>query len=247
MKFLLRNPLVLLLVMALGTPISNAQLAESESSMVKHDQWGVLLKKHVDLDGNVDYEGFELDVAQLESYLALLAANPPEANWSKQQKLAFYINLYNAATVKLIVDHYPVKSIKDIPSRWKKKWIPIGDDLVSLNYIEHQVLRKMGEPRIHFAINCASYSCPKLMNVPFTAQSMERLLSKAAVDFVNDDKRNRFGGGKAELSRIFKWFSEDFTTNSTLLEYVNLYLDSPISKGAKVEYLEYNWKLNESK
>lgn len=85
------------------------------------------------------------------------------------------------------------------------------------------------------------------MNVPFTAKSMERLLSKAAVDFVNDDKRNRFGGGKAELSRIFKWFSEDFTTNSTLLEYVNLYLDSPISKGAKVEYLEYDWKLNESK
>ncbi len=211
-----------------------------------HGQWGDLLKQYVNADGNVDYAGFKKDEAKLDSYLRDLAQNEPSISWSKDEKLAFYINLYNAATVKLILDHYPVNSIKDIPSRWKQKWIVLGNKLVSLNYIEHQVLRKMNEPRIHFAINCASYSCPKLLNVAFTAPSMERLLSKTAVDFVNDQKRNRFGNGKAQLSKIFRWYKGDFTANGTLLEYINTYLDNPTAKNAKVEYLDYDWSLNDA-
>lgn len=212
-----------------------------------HTPWNVLLKKYVDDDGNVNYKGFQNDIQALEAYLKTLANNPPSKSWSKNERLAYYINLYNAATVKLIVDNYPVISIKDIPNRWKKEWIAVGKGITSLNDIEHKVLRKMNEPRIHFAINCASYSCPKLLNTAFTAQNMERLLSKTAVDFVNDTKRNRFQKGSAELSRIFRWYKSDFTENGSLLEYINQYLNNPIDKKATIEYLDYDWSLNETK
>ncbi len=213
----------------------------------KHSIWGDLLKRFVDDSGNVDYAGFKKDIGELDEYLKLLAKNPPTNHWTKNDKLAYYINLYNAATVKLIVDHYPLKRIKDIPNRWKKKWIKVGNEVTSLNNIEHEVLRKMNEPRIHFAINCASYSCPKLLNVAFTPQSMERLLSKTTVDFVNDKSRNRFDNEKAQLSKIFKWYKGDFTENVPLLEYINQYLENPVSKKAKVEYLDYDWSLNEAR
>ncbi|WP_243414855.1 DUF547 domain-containing protein [Flagellimonas aquimarina] len=215
--------------------------------VLDHSTWNDLLKKFVDDDGNVDYAGFKKDVASLEAYLKLLSQNAPSATWSKNEKLAFYINLYNAATVKLIVDNYPIKSIKDIPNRWKKEWISINEKVTSLNDIEHKILRKMNEPRIHFAINCASYSCPKLLNSAFTEQNLERLLSKATIDFVNDKKRNRFENGTAQLSKIFRWYKNDFTSNTSLLEYINTYLDNPTSKDAKVEYLDYDWSLNEAK
>lgn len=217
-----------------------------EDSPPNEEIWGRLLKKHVDDKGNVNYIGFKGDINELEAYLSHMAQNSPKSVWSKNEKLAYYINLYNAATVKLIVDHYPVKSIKDIPNRWKKKWIKVGEGITSLNDIEHEVLRQMNEPRIHFAINCASYSCPKLLNVPFTPQSMERLLSKTAVDFVNDKSRNKFENGSAQLSRIFKWYKGDFTEDATLLEYINQYLENPVDKSAKVVYLDYDWSLNET-
>ena len=212
-----------------------------------HTLWGNLLKKYVDDEGNVDYAGIKKNTNDLDNYLNLLGQNPPTDNWTKHEKLAYYINLYNAATVKLIVDHYPIKSIKDIPNRWKKKWITVGEETTSLNDIEHEVLRKMNEPRVHFAINCASYSCPKLLNVAFTPQSMERLLSKTAVDFINDKTRNRFGNGTAQLSKIFKWYKSDFTEKGKLLDYINQHLENPVGKNAKVEYLDYDWSLNEAK
>lgn len=218
-----------------------------EVLVLDHSTWNDLLKKFVDNDGNVNYSGFKKDIAGLEAYLALLSQNAPLPSWGKNEKLAFYINLYNAATVKLIVDNYPTKSIKDIPNRWKKEWISVNGDVTSLNDIEHKILRKMNEPRIHFAINCASYSCPKLLNTAFTEQNMERLLSKATIDFVNDKKRNRFEGGTAQLSKIFKWYKNDFTEEASLLEYINMYLDNPTRKDAKVEYLDYDWSLNETK
>ena len=221
------------------------QKIEPKNQLHDHSSWNLLLKKYVDDLGNVNYAGFKKDVAQLDAYLDLLGQNPPKPDWSKNEKLAYYINLYNAGTVKLIVNNHPTKSIKDIPNRWKKKWITVGDDITSLNDIEHEVLRKMDEPRIHFAINCASYSCPKLLNVAFTPQSMERLLSKTAVDFVNDKTRNRFEGKKAHLSKIFKWYKGDFTKKTSLLEYINTYLQNPVRKGTKVEYLDYDWSLNE--
>ena len=228
-------------------PDALVQNIDIEAEKPDHGAWNDLLKKYVDDDGNVNYKGFQADIQSLDSYISSLSNTPPSSSWTKNDKLAYYINLYNAATVKLIVDNYPTKSIKDIPNRWKKKWITVGNITTSLNDIEHEVLRKMDEPRIHFAINCASYSCPKLLNTAFTAQNMESLLSKTAKDFVNDTKRNRFQNGKAQLSRIFKWYKSDFTENTSLLEYINQYLDNPIDRKAGISYLDYDWSLNEAK
>ncbi len=248
MNFVLNLFFGFLLMSCNGTlEAKSSKNLNTETVLPDHDSWDQLLKKYVDEEGNVNYTGFKNNVADLNVYLETLAQNPPSSSWGKNEKLAYYINLYNAATVKLIVDNYPLKSIKDIPNRWEKEWISIGGETISLNDIEHKILRKMNEPRIHFAINCASESCPKLLNTAFKAQNIEKLLSKATVDFVNDKKRNRFENETAELSRIFKWFKSDFTKKASLLEYINVYLDNPIDKNAKVEYLDYDWSLNETK
>lgn len=212
-----------------------------------HSEWNALLKKYVTDAGNVDYKSFGNEKSALNSYIEKLGNNAPADSWSKKERLAYYINLYNAATVKLILDNYPTKSIKDINKPWGTKWVHVGDTKYSLGNIEHKILRKMNEPRIHFAINCASYSCPKLLNVAFTADNMETLLQKATNEFINDTKRNKISTNKIQLSNIFKWYKKDFTGNETLIEYLNTYLTTKINNNADIDYLKYDWSLNEAK
>ncbi|WP_394750313.1 DUF547 domain-containing protein [Spongiimicrobium salis] len=219
-----------------------------EIKAIDHGPWNSLLKKYVNDQGNVDYKGFAQDADALNAYLTTLAQNVPEESAPKNEKLAYYINLYNAATVKLIIDNYPTTSIKRIKSPWGKKIVPIGNEKVSLGDIEHKILRKMNEPRIHFAINCASFSCPKLVNKAFTAAQMEQQLEAASIDFVNDTTRNIITADKAQLSEIFKWYKKDFTEKGTSLkDYINKYAKTTISPKAKVSYLKYDWSLNEAK
>lgn len=213
----------------------------------EHTDWDILLQKHVTDTGDVDYVAFSKDSELLDTYLKMLAESPPAKNWTKHEKLAYYINLYNAGTVKLILENYPVKSIKDINSPWGKKRVKIGNRKFSLGSLEHSILRKMNEPRIHFAINCASYSCPKLLNRAFTASKMEKQLEQATRDFILDIKRNRILSQKAELSEIFKWYKGDFTANGTLMEYIGQYIPQKISNNMEIEYIDYNWSLNEAK
>lgn len=215
--------------------------------MADHSAWESLLERFVDTHGNVDYKTFAGASGELDNYLEDLAGKEPPEGAMKNEKLAYYINLYNAATVKLILDNYPVKSIKDIKSPWDKKWVKIGDREVSLGDIEHNILRKMGEPRIHFAINCASYSCPKLLNKAFTATKMETQLQAAAVGFIRDPSNNKISKSSLELSHIFNWYKKDFTENGTLIEYIDKFTGEPISSNATIKYLDYDWSLNEAK
>ena len=215
------------------------------ASKPDHSTWDKLLQTYVDNAGNVDYKGFLTEREKLQDYLDLLGKRVPNADWTRKETLAYYINMYNAATVALVLDHYPIQSIKEIPNRWKRKWITLGDKTTSLNDIEHKILRKMDEPRIHFAINCASYSCPKLLKQAFTSDNLERLLDKTAVDFINDPERNRFEGERAELSQIFKWYKSDFTENGSLRSYVNQFVENPLGKAAKISFMDYDWSLNE--
>lgn len=227
---------------------STPKITEEPFNQVpSHQQWSTLLQKNVNTNGDVNYKAFVNDKKELEAYLTLLQKNAPAKNWSKNDKLAYYINLYNAGTVKLIIDNYPTKSIKDIKSPWDKDVVAIGNKMYSLGYVEHKVLRKMNEPRIHFAINCASYSCPKLVNKAFLAATMDAQLETAAVDFIADKKRNVISANKIELSEIFKWFKSDFTENTTLIGFINKYSETQVSDDAKVKYIDYNWSLNEAK
>ncbi len=211
-----------------------------------HMAWDQLLKKHVSPEGWVDYRGFAGDKKRLISYLEDLGHHLPGEDWSREAKLAYYINLYNAATVLLILEHYPLKSIRDIPRPWAKKRIQIGDQRYSLGELEHDILRKMGEPRIHFAINCASVSCPKLLPRAFVEETLESQLEAVTRDFINDPSRNRFSPGEARLSRIFKWYRKDFENrNTSLIDFINRYLTDPLPAGIPVSYLPYDWSLNE--
>lgn len=242
----------LLLVLMLQTSDlkSQVQLPESDQppDPPTHLIWDRLLRKHVSPDGSVDYRGFASDRESLTSYLETLSGQIPSVQWSREARLAYFINLYNAATVLLILDHYPLESIRDISRPWGKKRVQLGDQQYSLGEIEHGILRKMDEPRIHFAINCASLSCPKLLPQAFMEKTLESQLDMAARGFIADPMRNKFREGEARLSKIFKWYRQDFTAgDAPLIEYINRYLPEPLPSNTPVSYLPYDWSLNEKK
>lgn len=213
-----------------------------------HLAWDRLLNRHVSPDGLVDYRGFASDKEELVAYLENLSEHIPSGQWSRQARLAYYINLYNAATILLILEQYPLESIRDISRPWGKKRIQIGDQRFSLSEIEHGILRKMGEPRIHFALNCASFSCPKLQPQAYMEETLEAQLERATRDFINDSSRNDHSNGQARLSRIFKWYRKDFTAgDTTLIGFINRYLAEPLPASTRVSYLPYDWSLNEKR
>lgn len=235
-----------------GNRVQLDDIVYDESIVVDHSEWSKLLHKHVSLNGNVDYKGILNNRLALEDYLNTLSTNPPNPSLSKNEKLAYWINAYNAFTVKLIIDHYPLNSIKDISdglpminSPWDIKFFKIGGVDFDLNTIEHEILRKQfDEPRIHFAINCASFSCPKLRNEAFEAKNLENQLQDQASDFINDSTKNQITDTAINVSSIFKWFKSDFTKNGSLHEYLRLY-NSKIDPKNNIVFGEYDWMLNE--
>ncbi|GAA0872121.1 DUF547 domain-containing protein [Gangjinia marincola] len=214
---------------------------------VDHSAWTSLLQKHVNAEGLVDYKGFLKDREALDAYLTKLSSLTPDDTWKVEELLAYYINLYNAYTVDLILDHYPLKSIKDIDGAWTKALVPVGDKMLSLGAIENGVLRKMNEPRIHFAINCASISCPDLMPQAFTASNINEQLDQAASMFINSNKNYLSNPKRIKLNKIFDWYKKDYLIKgiATLPEYVNQYASTKVNPDAKVSFTEYDWGLNE--
>lgn len=209
------------------------------------NSWKELLQKHVNNSGNVNYKAIVKDQQLLQNCLDEFSKNQPNTSWSKNDILAYWINAYNAFTIKLIIDNYPIKSIKDINNPWDKKFIPNGKQLMSLNDIEHDILRKMNEPRIHFAIVCASVSCPKLLNEAYIASKLDLQLTVATEEFLTDNSKNNISEENLKLSKIFKWFSEDFSQNGSLVDFLNQYSNIEISSNAKKSFMDYNWDLNE--
>lgn len=245
-KNLFMKALLSLLILTIGIQV-NAQ--------VSHKQWDELVNKHVSKSGNVNYKGFIQDKDHLDAYLNLLSNNPPKDTWTKNETLAYWINAYNAFTVKLIVKHYPVKSIKDlggpiyrVNTSWDIKFIKIGTEELDLNNIEHQKIRgQFNEPRIHFAVNCASVSCPKLLNEAYSANQLDAQLTRQTKLFLSDKTKNDLSNpNQPKLSKLFDWYKGDFTKNGvSLSDFINKYSDIKISKSASIGYLEYNWNLNE--
>lgn len=224
--------------------------AASASDQPDHSIWDRFLHDHVSSSGKVDYKGMKKVTDTLDSYLVELRDHVPDANWSKNEKLAYYINAYNAFTIKFVLAKYPVKSVKDISFSGKDIWnfrmVQLGDKRYTLNQVENDILRKMNEPRIHFAINCASVSCPKLYNHAFVPEKMNSQLNKVTKEFINDPTRNEISEKKVKLCEIFSWYKEDFEKpGQTLIDYINQYSEVKISPKAKIEYLPYDWSLNE--
>jgi len=238
---------------AKGDAVDISQFKKSNTPIMNHDNWTTLLQKHVTKSGQVNYKGFIKDKVLFQNYLDELSQHPPGNNWSDNEKLAYWINAYNAFTVKLIIDHYPLESIKKISdglpmvnSPWDIKFFKIGAIDFDLNTIEHEILRKeFNEPRIHFAINCASFSCPKLRNEAFTTVLVETQLDEQAREFINNSDKNIILPNELKLSKIFNWFESDFTKDKSLLSFLKPYLNVELSDNPSISHLDYNWDLNE--
>lgn len=210
-----------------------------------HSSFDALLRAHVSASGKVDYNAIKTNVSALDKYLGYLSQNVPASTASKNERLAFWINAYNANTIKLIVDNYPVNSIMDLygGKAFDKKWIKIGGETLSLNDIENNKIRaKFNEPRIHFAVNCAAKSCPPILNKAWTADNVQATLEARTKAFVNDASYNNISKGSVQISKIFEWYAKDFPND--IVSYLNKYSSTSISSGAKVGYIEYDWALN---
>jgi hypothetical protein len=221
----------------------------------QHQQWDNLVKKYVNTNGLVNYKGFLKDKAELDAYLKTLSDNAPQNNWSQNEQKAYWINAYNAFTVSLILKHYPVKSIKDIAGKiykintpWDIQFITIGGKKYDLNNIEHAKLRRgFNDPRIHFALVCASISCPRLRNEAYTAAKLDAQLEEAGREFLNDKSKNIVGADKAQLSNYFSWYKGDFTKDGSLADFINKYSQTKMNANTRISTLDYNWNLNEQK
>lgn len=232
-----------LFVVAIITFISLQTKAQQK---LDHGIWDQILLINVSEDGKVDYKGFMRDSAELYKYFNYLSDNPPAENWSKEEKLAYWINAYNAYTIKLIIDNYPLKSIKDIKNPWDRQFFKINGVLHSLSELEHKILRKLEEPRIHFAINCASFSCPIVWNRAFTATNVDNALETLTRNFINDPQRNTITEEVVEVSKIFSWFKKDFKVDGEdAKSFINKYAKVKIDKQKKKGYKKYDWSLNE--
>ena len=239
-----------------------------------HGVWDQLLKQHVITinDGHataVDYQGMATDRAQLKAYLALLeGVREAELDqWAEQQQLAFLINAYNAWTVELILTAWPdIESIKELggflSSPWSKKFIPLLGATWSLDNIEHDLIRGSGrydDPRIHFAVNCASIGCPALRAEAYVGDKLDQQLDEQTKLFLGDRSRNTLQGNKLKVSAIFKWYREDFEKGwlgyNSLSEFLLHYADALNLPSTQIErlrsndldidYLDYDWRLNE--
>jgi len=233
-------------VKTVDTVSENSQTESTTTTQtVDHAQFDALLKKYVAKNGDVDYKGFKNDSDKLNSYINYLEQQTPSKAWSVETQLAYFINVYNANTIKLIIENYPTESIKDIDKPWLKNRFKIGDNEFSLAGLENGILRKMNEPRIHFAINCASTSCPKLLDEAYTEANVLALMERATKEFINNNSKNQIASDSIKISEIFKWYKSDFTENGSVIDYINKYSDTKINANTKVEYLDYDWSLNE--
>lgn len=238
--------------------------SNQESTLtVSHDKWQTILDKYLadDTDDGVNLFAYgkvsDLDKALLKEYLSELTAQDPRA-LNKDEQMAYWINLYNALTIDVVLDEYPVSSIRKIRfltspfGPWDKSLVEIDGEDLTLNDIEHRILRPIWQdPRIHFAVNCASIGCPNLQGTVFTAANLESLLDKGAVEFINHGRGVGGGDGKLKLSSIFDWYGDDFGSDvSEIVEYLGDFMDedrqSLLTDYESVSY-DYDWSLNESK
>jgi len=284
--------LALFLVSLLIQPAQNSftiisyGLEEVKTDSFDHSYatYNSLLNRYV-INARVNYEGFINSRAKFETFLRTLGSVDKDVfeSWTEEQRLAFWINAYNAFTIKAIIDHYPIKrsftlvgifyapsnSILQIKGVWTKLQFRALGNMVTLDEIEHQILRKkFNEPRIHMAINCASISCPDLRNEAYTPEKLEEQLADASINFVNNPDKGVYvneQSGKVKLSKIFKWFGDDFINNygskklfnnyslkeNAVLNFTSEYIESEevkeylMNNKLKIGYLGYDWHLNE--
>ena len=250
-----------------GQPDSEPVSADAAEFDHSHAALTRVLRPHVH-DGLVDYRGLRQQRAGLNAYLSGLESVTARElkSWSDEQRFAFWINAYNGYTLQLVVEHYPVKSIKDIggmfSSVWDKEFISLGSlypkgprEELSLNHIEHDILRPVfADARVHAAVNCASMGCPALASEAFEAERLDEQLDAVVRAWIADSSKNRFEpeNNAFYISKIFDWFEKDFTQDGgDVRKWIAQYAAPDVaewlgsSAKLKTRYLDYSWKLND--
>jgi len=236
----------------------------TSADVVDHNAWRQFLAGYVETDGDgvnrVRYAAVSSeDRRHLHDYIVALAARNP-AQLNRNEAFAYWVNLYNALTVRLILDHYPVKSIREIKPHpfaigpWKMELITVAGVSLTLDDIEHGLLRAhWRDPRIHYAVNCASISCPDLLKRPFTGADLDSMLDAAARAYVNHPRGVKVNpDGKLTVSSIYKWYADDFGADEQgvtghLLEYAEPALAAEIRAAQSIDGYDYDWALNEAR
>ena len=226
-----------------------------------YTNFGKVLVRHVQ-NGSVDYQALQKNRADLDNFLGAvsLVDAPAFKAWSREQRLSFLLNTYNAAVLQLVTDNYPASSIKRVggwfSNPFRVKFISLFGTKSSLDDIEHGMLRPdFGEPRIHFVLVCAARSCPPLRREPYLPEKINSQLDDQARLFLNDSSKNRVDvdGHVVHLSAIFKWFREDFgTSDHAIVNFASRYWPEAIRPALakepfRVRYLDYDWQLNDLK
>lgn len=229
-----------------------------------HAQFAAVLEKHVIESGGgsvVRYAALKKDRSGLDAYLKEIAGvrKAEYETFSRKDRLAFLINAYNAYTLRFIIDHYPVESIRKLrgglfTGPWKRKEFLLFGEKVHLDHIEHELIRKnFREPRIHFAVNCASIGCPALRRFPYQGRQIDSQLGDSARMFLTDESRNRYDASRniLYLSKIFDWYGDDFVVIGGKKPFVIRFMakskeEEAKMADAKIKYLDYDWKLNDA-
>jgi len=229
--------------------------------IIDHSEWDDLTRRFVtqSQDGinRIAYSKFQAaDKQQLQGYILALSTTPI-SQYTRDEQRAFWINLYNAITVNVILDNYPVASIRKIKSGffssgpWEKKLVSVDAEIITLNDIEHRILRPIWQDaRIHYAVNCASIGCPNLQPRAFTAKKTEAMLAEAAVEFINHSRAVDVKEGKLRVSSIYKWYKIDFGgTDAGVINHLRQYAKPPLAQQlSNIESIDddshYNWAIN---
>lgn len=245
-------------------PLSEWDLADDKNQeTIDHGAWQILLDDFLETEtdygvNQFDYESLQIDaIGELDDYINALSDIDPR-QYSRDEQFAYWVNLYNAATVDLIVENFPVDSITELGETplafgpWDDPRVTVAGVSLTLNNIEHGILRPIfKDPRIHFAVNCASIGCPNLQGEAFTSANLEELLSNSAQEFVNHSRAVQINENTLMLSSIFDWYAEDFGEDSTaILKSIAQFSDSEAASllvdfNGEIEY-HYDWQLNGS-
>ena len=242
---------------ALNCNSAPIKLVTGDKTM-SHASWTKLLKANVDETGKVNYKAFVKDKNALDAYLKSLSATKVD-ELNKDEQIAFWCNVYNAFMIDLVVKNYPVKTVRDIKGTDKvanlakfgvfkdKLRYTLNGKTYTLYDVENEILRKQyTEPRIHFAIVCASYSCPRLLNEAYEGKTLDEQLSLQAKNFLADGRKNKLSAANGELSKIFDWYKDDFIkTDKSVVNFINKYSNTKLNDKTKIKFIDYNWSLNE--
>lgn len=231
--------------------LSSTTAQGSDTARAGHELFTAVLTDHV-AKGAVDYTAIRND-RRFHDYLKMLKTVDP-ASLSGAEKLAFWLNVYNASTIRIVCDNLPLKSIRDVPDVWDAKLVHVKGRSLSLNEVEHDIIRPLGDPRIHMALVCAARSCPPLRSEAYEAGKLDTQLDDQVRRFMTDGNSNVIdvAGRRVRLSRIFEWYRKDFAGDDAgLLRYVAKYLPAETAAAIRaqatvftVTYLDYDWSLN---